>query len=95
MRWYLVGSCAALLTMFAFIPQIIKAAKTKSVADVSLVMLCQLGLGVLLWIIYGIHLRNVIIIIANSVTLASLAILIFFYFTFGRRVDEKGADYRD
>jgi len=80
MSWTIVGSSAAILTTFAFIPQIIKAARTKSVKDISLVTLFQLSLGVILWITYGIHLRDCVIIIANSVTLVLLITLIYQYF---------------
>lgn len=81
--WTIIGLTAACLTMFAFIPQIFKALKTKSVKDVSLVTLLQLSLGVSLWIAYGIHLKDVIIITANSITLFSLIILLFLYFFMG------------
>ena len=80
----ILGFSAACLTMFAFIPQIIKAFKSKSVKDVSPVTLFQLSLGVLLWIAYGIHLKDAIIITANTVTLLSLIILLFLYFSYGR-----------
>ncbi len=82
--WTFIGSLAAALTMFAFIPQIFKAAKTKSVKDVSLVTLLQLSLGVSLWIAYGIHLRDIIIIAANAITLFSLVILLSLYFCYGK-----------
>lgn len=85
MPWTIIGSTAACLTMFAFIPQIFKALKTKSVKDVSLVTLFQLSLGVLLWITYGIHLKDIIIITANSITLFSLMVLLTLYFYYGGR----------
>lgn len=78
--WLAIGSLAAVLTMFAFIPQILKVLKTKSVKDVSFVTLLQLSLGVSLWIVYGIHLKDPIIVTANSVTLSSLIILLCLYF---------------
>ncbi len=87
MLWLLVGSSAAALTMFSFIPQIIKILKTKSAKDVSLVMLLQLSLGVSLWIMYGIYRKDRIIITANSVTLVTLLILLYLYFNYGK---EKG-----
>lgn len=70
--------------MFSFIPQIVKALKTKSVRDVSIITLLQLSLGVSLWIIYGIHLKDAIIILANAVTLATLIMLLHLYFNYGR-----------
>lgn len=84
MIWTIIGSTAACLTMFAFIPQIIKALTSKSVKDVSSVTLLQLSLGVSLWIAYGIHLKDVIIITANTITLFSLIILLLLYFSYGR-----------
>lgn len=84
MPWTIIGSSAAILTMFAFIPQIIKAVKTRSVKDVSLITLLQLGVGVSLWIVYGIHLGDAIIITANGVTLVSLVILLYLYVSYGR-----------
>lgn len=82
MIWSIIGSSAAVLTMFSFIPQIIKILKTKSARDVSFVTLSQLSVGVSLWIIYGVHLKDPIIITANAVTLATLVMAIFLYVKF-------------
>ncbi len=84
MLWTIIGLCAAVLTMFAFIPQIIKGLKTRSVKDVSLLTLIQLSIGVSLWIVYGIHLKDTIIITANAITLTTLIILLSLYFNYGR-----------
>jgi MtN3 and saliva related transmembrane protein len=73
---------AACITTLAFLPQIVKVLKTRSAKDVSLFMLLQLSLGVFLWVLYGIHLKNVIIIAANSVTLASLIVLLVLYYRY-------------
>ncbi len=81
--WTLIGTCAATLTMFSFVPQIIKVLRNKSAKDVSLMTILQLSLGVTLWIAYGYYLKDPVIITANSVTLASLIILLFLYFNYG------------
>ncbi len=80
----MIGAAAATLTMFSFVPQIIKVLKTKSVKDVSVITLFQLSLGSSLWIIYGFHLRDKIIIVANVITLAIIMILLSFYFKLER-----------
>lgn len=85
MFWTIIGFSAATLTMSSFVPQIIKVLKTKSVKDVSLVTVLQLSLGVSLWIAYGVYLKDIIIIIANSVTLTTLFILTYLYFNYSRR----------
>ncbi|MBU1727413.1 MAG: hypothetical protein KJ880_07270 [Candidatus Omnitrophica bacterium] len=83
--WPAVGAAAALLTMFSFVPQIIKGFRTKSVKDVSIITLVQLSIGVSLWMLYGAYLRDRIIIVANAITLTSLVILLVLYFIYGRK----------
>lgn len=80
----LIGFSAATLTMFSFVPQIARSLRTKSVKDVSPITLFQLSAGVFLWIIYGILRRDPVIIVANVITILTLAALIFLYFKYGR-----------
>ena len=85
MFWNIIGLLAATLTMFAFLPQLSKALKTKTLKDVSLLTLFQLAAGVSLWIIYGVYRKDIIIIIANTVTLISLIILLGLYFIYNKK----------
>jgi len=80
-----IGFSAACLTMLAFIPQIFKSLKTKSVKDVSLLTLTQLFIGVGLWVVYGVGKKDIVIIISNTVTLVTLSVLLFLYFYFQRK----------
>lgn len=64
----IIGLIAATLTTTAFIPQVYKAMKQKSTADISLTMYLALLTGLVLWLIYGIHHGSLAIILANSVT---------------------------
>jgi MtN3 and saliva related transmembrane protein len=84
MMWTIVGIAAALLTMSGFVPQVIKMWQTRSVRDVSGLTLGQLSGGVALWIVYGIHLEDFIIITANTVSLAILLIAVGLYLKFNR-----------
>ena len=71
------GYFAAILTTAAFLPQLIKALKTKKVDDVSLTTLIMFIIGVLSWIIYGYIIDSTPILIANLITLVlNLLILI-------------------
>ena len=76
MHWELVGSAAAILTMFGFVPQILKIYRTKSVADVSLFMLLQFSAGLFLWLLYGMHIQDMILIISNAVSFLTLLIAV-------------------
>lgn len=82
MFWQLIGLIAACLTSFAFIPQVIKMYRTKSAKDISFVTLAQLSAGVGLWILYGIYLKNYIIILANAITLTALISEIILYYRY-------------
>ncbi len=80
MEWYLIGTVAALLTTFGFVPQIIKMHRTRSSRDVSLATLYQFGAGVILWTLYGLHLGDFIIIVANAMTFITLVAAIVLYY---------------
>ena len=49
----LIGSIAALITTFAWLPQIAKILRERKAADISLVATAALASGVFLWMIYG------------------------------------------
>jgi MtN3 and saliva related transmembrane protein len=85
MNWELVGFVGAFLTMFGFVPQIRKIYHTESVEDVSLVMLLQFSIGVFLWLLYGLHIRDRVLIVSNTVSLSTLAVALGLYFRFHRR----------
>ncbi len=65
----IIGFGAAILTTVAFLPQVIKTWKDKHAKDISLGMYLIFVTGVLLWLIYGILLKNPPMIFANIVTL--------------------------
>jgi MtN3 and saliva related transmembrane protein len=80
MEWKIVGIIAAVCTTTGFIPQIIRGVRTKKLDDVSPVMYMLLIFGLSLWLSYGIHLGDMIIIMANAAGLAlSVFILILRY----------------
>ncbi len=64
-----VGLLAGTLTTVSFVPQVIKTWTSKSTQDISLGMFLSFCLGVLLWIIYGISVRDLPVIATNLATL--------------------------
>ena len=64
-----LGIAAGTLTTIAFLPQVIKAWRSRSTRDVSLAMFLTLCAGIVLWLIYGILVEDIPIILANGVTL--------------------------
>ncbi len=83
--WYALGAVAAALTSFGFVPQIVKMWQTKSVRDISPISILQFIAGVLLWTVYGVHLRDPVVMAANLVSLAILITALLLYFRFFKR----------
>lgn len=72
-----LGLIAAVCTTCSFLPQVIKIARSRRTRDVSLWMYSILTTGLFLWLIYGIVLRDIPLIVANSVSFTlSLCVLI-------------------
>ena len=65
----IIGSFAAVFTTIAFLPQVVRTYRTRSVGDISLVMYMVLCTGLVLWLIYGLYIDSMPVIAANAVTL--------------------------
>ncbi len=64
-----IGLLAALLTTAAFLPQVLHTLATRDTRGISLRMYAIFVAGVLLWLIYGLLMRDLPLILANAVTL--------------------------
>jgi MtN3 and saliva related transmembrane protein len=78
----LLGLVAGSLTTAAFFPQVIKTWKSRSAKDLSLGMFSLFCVGVLLWLVYGIIVRDIPVIAANMLTLLLASTLLFFKLRF-------------
>ena len=74
----IIGLIAAVLTTSAFLPQVYKTWKTKDVTGLSLPMLAMFFVGILAWLVYGLLKDSPSLIFANSITLVSSFILVYF-----------------
>ena len=74
----LIGLVAALCTTISYIPQLKKIWVTGETEDISLKMFLILALGIALWVVYGALQHDVVIVLANSVSLAFLCAILFF-----------------
>lgn len=79
MNWItIIGLVAAFFTTASFLPQALKTIKSKDTSTISLVMYLMFTFGTLLWLIYGIEIRNIPISIANGITLILATIILIF-----------------
>ena len=65
----LFGFVAAALTAISFVPQVIKICRFRSVKDLSISMYIIYTLSVILWLIYGIIIKSMPLVIAETLTL--------------------------
>jgi MtN3 and saliva related transmembrane protein len=74
----IIGFVAAFLTTAAFLPQVFKTWKTKDVTGLSLPMLLMFFVGILAWLVYGLLKDSPSLIFANTITLVSAFLLLYF-----------------
>ncbi len=67
-KYTIIGLIAATCTTLAFLPQAIRVIKTKHTKDISLAMYVVFSIGVFLWLVYGLSIRDIPIISANLIT---------------------------
>jgi MtN3 and saliva related transmembrane protein len=74
----LIGLVAAACTTLSFFPQLIQTIRTRRTKDISLGMYTLITVGLLIWLIYGLTIRDLPIILANTISfIASGTILVY------------------
>jgi len=76
MKPVIFGMVAAVLTTVSFIPQVIRIYRTKDARSISEVTFVAFAVGVFLWLIYGLMIKDITIILANSVTLVLILMIV-------------------
>lgn len=89
MLFKIIGYLAAIMTTTSFLPQAVKTIKTGDTKGISFLMYLMFCLGVLLWVVYGIFLKDVAIAAANIVTFI-FSVIILIYKIRNMRNGEKG-----
>ena len=74
----LIGAAAAMCTTASYVPQLKKCWQTGETGDVSLKMLLLLASGLALWVSYGVIRSDPVIVVANTVSIALLAGILYF-----------------
>ena len=79
MDWItIIGFAAAFCTTTSFLPQAIKTIRTKDTSGISLYMYLLFTAGTLLWMIFGIFSDNMPVMIANIITSAFAAVILYY-----------------
>ena len=78
----ILGMAAGSISAITFLPQVIKTWKTKSAGDISLLMFTFATISVIMWLVYGIILKDIPIIYTNSLVLICSLIMLYFKYRF-------------
>ena len=73
----IVGFAAATLGTIAFLPQVVKAVKTKETKDISLPTFLIVATTNFLWTVYGVFRKDLPLTIANSVIFVSVLVILW------------------
>jgi MtN3 and saliva related transmembrane protein len=65
----MVGLAAALFTTTAFLPQVVRAWRTRSTRDLSYGTFVTYAVGLAMWFAYGMMIRDVPLMLSNGTTL--------------------------
>jgi MtN3 and saliva related transmembrane protein len=79
----LIGLLAATCTTGSFLPQVIRAWRTRSTRDVSALMFVLLVTGNALWLLYGALIGDLPLVIANLVTITLVGIILALKLRYG------------
>ena len=79
-----IGLAAAVCTTAANLPQLKKAWSTGQTDDISLNMLLVLTCGLALWVVYGVLKEDIVIILANGISLTLIGALLWLKLLQGR-----------
>jgi MtN3 and saliva related transmembrane protein len=71
-----IGLVAGALTSVAVIPQVVRTYRTRHARDISIWQPVLLDMGMLLWLIYGILIRDLPLILANAFSIFCNTLLI-------------------
>ena len=74
----MIGTIAAVLTTFAFLPQVIKVIKTKDTESIAIGMYLMQVVGIALWLFHGLVIDDLPLIMANGVSLILSGTILYY-----------------
>jgi MtN3 and saliva related transmembrane protein len=79
-----LGIVAGFCTAVSMLPQLIMTIRERKAGNISILTIITLIFGLALWICYGILIRDLPVIIANSFSFSVNTVLLFFRLKYGK-----------
>jgi len=86
---FIISFLACATSTVSLIPQVYKTYKSKSVDDLSTIMLWNFCLCSLLWIVYGLATDSITVWVTNVIMLIFSVMLVYFKIKYGGKVSEE------
>jgi len=83
----ILGIAAGVLILSGWIDQIYKGYKSKSLKDISMLLLIFISAGVILWLIYGVIVGDVFIIGTNIAAIILMSIVLTMKKKYDKKID--------
>jgi len=77
-----IGYLGSFLSCITFIPQVYQSWKSKSVGDLSFLMILIVISSTLVWLVYGYFVNSGPVLVANTIVFLLSVILLYFKLTF-------------
>ena len=90
-----IGLVAGALTSVAVIPQVVRTYRTRHARDISIWQPVLLDIGMALWLIYGIMLKDLPLILANAFSIFCNTLLIGMKIYYKEDDKQRRRDYID
>lgn len=79
----IIGLTAAALTTLSLLPQVWRSYKTRDTRGISLGMYVAYTVGIALWLVYGLLIHDLVVTLANAVTLFLAAVILMLKLRYG------------
>jgi MtN3 and saliva related transmembrane protein len=90
-----IGLVAGAITSAAVVPQVVRTYRTRHARDISIWQPVLLDIGMLLWLIYGVFLKDMPLILANGFSIVCNTLLIGMKIYFKDGDNSSRNDYID
>ena len=88
-----LGLLAGAITSAAAIPQVVKSYRSRHVRDISIWQPVLLDVGMVLWLVYGVIIRDIPLMVANAFSLVCYTLLIVMKFVYREGDNGDGDGY--
>ncbi len=79
-----LASISGVVLGLSGVPQVVKIFKTKSAKDIAPLTYLIVESGSIIWILYGLELKNFPIVLANILGFSSTTLILIGYYLYGR-----------